>query len=326
MQATRGPSRVILITGASSGIGRASARALAERGEHLILVARGVERLEATAAECRALGASSATVCPVDVADADGVDALWRRAVSDFGRIDGVVHSAGVAAYGRFTDIEPAVLERVMATNLLGTANVSRAALRHFTDAGGGALVLVGSLLGKIATPYMSPYLTSKWAVHGLARALQLEFRGSPDIAVTLVSPGGVDTPIYRWAASSLGRQGQPPPPVDQPEKVAAAVVNALARPRREVSVGLSNHLVVLGFRVLPGLFDRMVTPLMEQFGLDTPAVSPHPGNAFSPQPDPVDEPYGQHQGSFVRAVRRTLNVTAGLLAAAGRRLSLRRG
>lgn len=279
--------RVVIITGASSGIGQATAHALAKRGDCLVLVARESDRLRATADDCASLGASSVIARAVDVSDRAGVEDVFARTIGDLGRVDGVVSSAGVAGYGRFTDIDPAVFDRVMTVNLMGTANVARAALRHFVDQGDGALVLVGSLLGKIATPYMSPYLASKWAVHGLARALQLEAREHPRVGITLVSPGGVDTPIYQWAATALGRQGKPPPPVDQPEKVARAIVAALDRPRREASVGLANGITLLGFRVLPGVFDRLVTPLMSRFGLDPEPGPDGPGNVFSTQPDP---------------------------------------
>ena len=151
------------------------------------------------------------------------------------------MHAATVVAYGRFEDVPAEVFDRSVEINLIGTANVARAALRQFRPRGGGRLVLVGSLLGKIATPYMSSYVTAKWGVHGLARTLQIEARQTPGVEISLVSPGGVDTPVYSQAASYLGRDGRPPPPVDPPEKVARAIVRALDRPRRDVSVGVAN-------------------------------------------------------------------------------------
>jgi short-subunit dehydrogenase len=305
--------RVVIVTGASSGIGRSTARRLAQRGDRLVLAARGVERLEAVAAECLALGAASVVARSLDVADRPSVEDLVTGTVVDLGRVDGVVHSAGIAAYGHFADVDPAVFERVLAVNLLGTANVARAALRQFRTQGGGALVLVGSLLGKIATPYMSPYLTSKWGVHGLARAIQIEARQYPGVGVSLVSPGGVDTPIYRWASTALGRHGQPPPPVDQPEQVARAIVAALERPRRESSVGLANGVSVWGFRLLPGVFDRLVTPLMSRFGLDPEAAPDGPGNAFDALPGSTETAYGEGDGPGARLVRRALNAIAAL-------------
>ncbi|HST64046.1 MAG TPA: SDR family NAD(P)-dependent oxidoreductase, partial [Mycobacteriales bacterium] len=249
--------RVVVITGASSGIGRATAQRLARRGDRLVLAARSEEALRATAGEC---GGAETLVVPTDVADPAAVDALFAAAVARFGRVDAVVHSVTVVAYGRFDEVPGPVFDQVIAVTLTGAANVARTALRAFRDGGGGQLVLVGSLLGKIATPYMSSYVTAKWALHGLARTLQIEARQTPGIGVSLVSPGGVDTPVYRQAASYYGRGGRPPPPVDPPEKVARAIVRALDRPRRETSVGIANPVVVTGFRGLPFVYDRLVT------------------------------------------------------------------
>lgn len=232
----------MLVGGASGGIGRATALMLAARGDHLVLTARGAGRLEQIATECSGAGAASVQVLPADVTDRQAVEGVLDAVVERFGRVDGIVHTAGVAGYGRFVDVPPEIFERVLITNVNGTANVARAAMRRFAEQKeGGHLVLVGSLLGKIATPFMSPYVTSKWAVHGLVRVLQIEARTMPGVEISLVSPGGVDTPIYRWSATFLGRQGQPPPPVDPPEKVARAVVAALGKSHREMSVGVAN-------------------------------------------------------------------------------------
>ncbi|MEP6981183.1 MAG: SDR family NAD(P)-dependent oxidoreductase, partial [Nakamurella sp.] len=212
--------------------------------------------------------------------------------------------------YGRFEDVPPEVFDRVMQTNLIGTANVARAALRHFGVHGGGDLIVVGSLLGKIAVPSMGSYVTSKWAVHGLARILQLEARQTPGVRVSLVSPGSVDTPAYSQAANYTGWQGRPPPPVDKPEKVARAIVNAVGRGRRDRSVGLANELVVLGFRVFPAVYDVLVTPLVKLAALSRTSVEPGPGSVLHPQPAGEAE-----HGSWGRHWLR--GVTAGSVAVA---------
>jgi NAD(P)-dependent dehydrogenase (short-subunit alcohol dehydrogenase family) len=198
-----------------------------------------------------------------------------------------VVHSAAALAYGRFEDVPPEVFDRSIATTLIGTANVARSALASFQATGGGSLVVLGSLLGKISTPYMSSYVTAKWGVHGLGlvRTLQIEARSTPGTSVSLVWPGGVDTPVYLQAGTYLARHGRPPPPVDSPEKVARVVERALWRPRRESPVGVANHLVVTGFRLAPAVFDRIVTPLMRAGGLSRGAAQNAPGNVLSPQP-----------------------------------------
>jgi short-subunit dehydrogenase len=198
-----------------------------------------------------------------------------------------VVHAAAVAAYGRFTEIPTEVFDQVQRINLLGTANVARTALRHFDTRQQGHLVLFGSLVGKISTPYMSPYVTSKWAVHGLARTLQAE-RVGERVHVSLVEPGGVSTTIYDDAASYLGVQGKPPPPVYDAERVARAVVSLIERPRRERSVGLLNPVISAGFRLFPAVYDRIVAPLVSRLALADEPVADHTGNLFEPQPEPL--------------------------------------
>ena len=178
------------------------------------------------------------------------------------------VHAAAVVAYGRIEDVPAEVFDRVR-TNLLGAVQRRAArALRFFARQGDGTLVVVGSVLGKIATPYIgSVQFAGKWGVHGPGAHPADRGPGHARVRISLVSPGGVDTPICALAGSCTGRVGRPPPPVDPPEKVARAVVRAIGRPRREVSVGLANGLTVTGFRLLPGVFDLLVTPLMRWGG-----------------------------------------------------------
>jgi len=278
--------RTVLITGASSGIGRAAAHLLADRGAQLVLAARSAESLEQAQQECVARGAGGVLVVSTDVVDASAVESLFSRAFSEFGSVNGVVHAAAVLAYGQFVDVPPAVFDRTLATNITGTANVAREALRHFQDQEGGSLVVVGSVLSKMTAPFMSPYCTSKWAVQGLVRTLQIEARGVPGIDISLVSPGGVNTPIYDQAGTYSGHPGRPPPPVYSPERVAARAVQALDRPQRDLNVGIANPLMVFGFRALPGVFDVLAGPMMRLLGQGRAAVGPNPGNVHEPVPD----------------------------------------
>jgi NAD(P)-dependent dehydrogenase (short-subunit alcohol dehydrogenase family) len=274
----------VLIVGASSGIGRATAHHLARRHARLALVGRSTARLSDVGLECRELGAGQVVLLPMDVTDSAATDRTVNDAAAAFGRLDAIVHCAAVLAYGRFEDIPAEVFDQVIRTNLCGTANVARAALRQWGVQGGGRLVIVSSLLGKVAIPYSSPYVTSKWAVHGLARVLQLEARRTPGVEVIVVSPGSVDTPIYARAGNYFGRPGRPIPPIDRPERVAAAIVRTIDRPRRERSVGRANHIEVIAFRLLTGVFDRLVGPVTRLFGFRRKQLSePHPGNIFEP-------------------------------------------
>ncbi len=277
---------VAIVIGASSGIGRSTARLLAERGAAVVLVSRDRIRLERVADECRAAGAAAVTVDPVDVVDGDGVDRVVAAALARHGRIDLVVQSAALMAYGRIEDLPPAVFERVVDVSVKGTANVARAVLpRLRAQEGGGTLVVVTSLLASVPVPLLGAYITAKWAQLGLSRVLQLETRDAPDVHVCTVAPGAIDTPIYQQAARfGVGVPG-PPPPVDPPEKVARAIVACLDRPRRARNVGPVNRIVVTGFRVVPALFDLLVGPLFRHtLSGDGPTTTE--GNLF----DPADE------------------------------------
>ena len=274
-----------MITGASSGIGRATALQLAERGARLILASRSRAALEQVAAQCRELGAT-VHVVPTDVLDAAAVDALVGTALTEHGRLDACVHCAAVVAYGRFEDVPTEIFDRVIATDVLGTANVARAALAVMRSRRTGTLVLMGSVLGKISTPYMSSYVASKAAIESLARVLTIEQRDLPDVNVCVVSPGSVRTPVFRQAANYAGRYGRPPPPIVSPEHVAAKIVKLLDKPRPRTNVGPANRLMVFGATVTPRLFDAIVGPMMRVLGLSRTPVAPHAGNVLSPTPE----------------------------------------
>ncbi|HET8988714.1 MAG TPA: SDR family NAD(P)-dependent oxidoreductase [Humibacillus sp.] len=280
-----GRRRRALITGASSGIGRATALQLASEDWDLVLVSRSVAALGDVVDLC-AQRRSHALLVVADVGDEDAVGRAFAVAERELGGLDVVIHSAAALAYGRFEDVPSDVFHAATEATISGTVHVARAALRSFRSHGDrGSLIVVGSLLGKIATPFMSTYVTSKWAVHGLVRTLQIEARATPGISISLVSPGGVDTPVYRQAGSYLGVHGRPPPPISSPEQVAAAVVRSIESPRRERSVGPVNPLVVLGFRAIPAVFDSLVTPLMRRGGLSREPVEATPGNVLAPSP-----------------------------------------
>ncbi|MEI2786351.1 MAG: SDR family NAD(P)-dependent oxidoreductase [Candidatus Nanopelagicales bacterium] len=264
-----------LITGATSGIGLATATMLAERGADLVLMGRNLDSLEKVQAE---LGQACVLVAG-DVRETADVERAFAAVP---GPLDGVVHAAAVAAYGRFEQIPPDVFTATVATTLLGTITVARAAITRFIAQGGGRLVVVGSLLGDISVPYMSPYITAKWGVHGLVRTLQQETRGS-GIDISLVSPGGVDTPIYDNAATYLGVKGQAPGKVQSAQECATRVVSALHRPRRQVQSGPLNRIARVGYRLVPAVFDAAVGPVMRWQGLHPDPVAATPGNVFSP-------------------------------------------
>ncbi len=278
---------VVLVTGASSGIGLATAQAVSRRGDHVVLAARDPGALERAAQQCRGSGAASATVVPTDVGDDDAVRRLVAESLTVAGRLDVVVHAAGVVAYGRTEEVPAEVFDGVLRTNLAGSVNIARHVVPELRRRQQGHLVLVGSVIGHLGVPGMSPYVLSKWGVRALARQIQLENRDQPRLRVVYVAPGGVDTPIYKLAGTYAGHVGRPPPPVMKPERVAARILKSVDQPRKRIQVGLANDVMRLGFSAMPGLFDLLVGPMFSVAAQDlTEPAPPSTGNVLSPTPD----------------------------------------
>lgn len=252
----------ILVTGASSGIGRACALLLSTRGETLVLAARREETLEEVARECLAAGAGGVEVVPTDVTDDDAVARLVGACTRGGRRLDGVVHCAGIVTYGRTEDTSAEDFALVVSVNLLGAANVARHVVPVMREQRGGSLVLVGSLLGQLAVPEMTPYVVSKWGVRALARQLHLENLDVPGLRVVHVSPGSVDTAIYDNALDSAGAVNAPPPPTISPERAARTVVARLDGGRRSSQTAWLNYALLGAFRGAPWVWDRAVGPV----------------------------------------------------------------
>lgn len=181
----------VLVTGGSSGIGRAAALRFAARGDRIALVARSEQALAAAAEDCRRVGAAQVLTLTADVASQQEVEAAVDAAIEAFGALDVCVHGAAVAAYGRLDDIPAEVYDRVLDVNVKGTVHVARAVLRHFRSEQAGVLILIGSVLGRISAPYLSAYGVSKWAIRSLARVLHLEARDLPVCTCARCGPAG---------------------------------------------------------------------------------------------------------------------------------------
>lgn len=275
--------RVVLVTGASSGIGEAVVRRAAQHGDHVVLLARGRKALERVSADCERLGAASTLVAPTDVGDDAEVAAAVAAAIARHGRLDVVVSCAGVVAYGRIPDVPADVFDGVVTTNLLGPVNLARHVLPVLRAQDAGSVVLVGSVIGHIAVPDMAAYVVSKWGVRGLVRQLRVDNRDRPGVRIGYVSPGGVDTPIYRQAATYGDSVGRPPFPVSSPERIAERVLDVADHAWRGGQVGISNDVIRAGFTTLPWVYDRLVGPLFSVVAQDLVApVVRGPGNVLA--------------------------------------------
>ena len=246
---------VVVITGASSGIGRATALRFAAKGARLVLAARGAESLEEVARECRKRGAKAIAV-PTDVTDVGQVEELAARAVQEFGRLDVWVNNAAVGAFGLLTEIPPKDFQRVLDVNISGYVNGARAALPRLRAQASGALINVASIVSEIPLPYSAAYSISKAAVRALSVSLRSELarEGVAGVEVCSVLPATIDTPFYQNAANYTGRRPMAMPPVYTAERVAKAVARLVDHPRREtVAGGLAGRLLVLQHKVAPG-------------------------------------------------------------------------
>lgn len=276
-------SEVVLVTGASSGIGEETAVRYAGRGARVVLAARSEDALHRVAEKCRAAGAEAVLVHPTDIGTCAEVEELFDVAARRFGRIDIAVQSAAITAFGRFEDIPVEVFDNIIRTNLIGAANVARCALRCFQQTGSGHLVLIGSLLGTTAVPYQSGYVASKFALNGLVRSLRQENRQLPGVKIHGVYPGPVDTPVYRTASNYYGRTPRVPPTSVAPSTVVSAIVQATERRRSsERQVGLANRPAIAMYRLLPAVYDALVAPFLRAVAFTDEPTEPTEGNAFA--------------------------------------------
>lgn len=277
-----GEQSSVVITGASSGIGRATALEFARRGAKLTLVSRRAGELDQLAKECLRLGASGAQAEAADVADGAALRRAANSAIRRFGRVDVWVNNAGVGAVGRFTDTPLAAHERVIRTNLLGYVNGAYAVLPHFQQRRRGILINVISFGAFVATPFAASYAASKYGLRGFSESLRAELSGYRDIHVCDVHPGFVDTPGIQNAANYTGHALRPTPP-DRPEEVADAIVRLASRPREVVHVGAVSKLAPLGYALAPKLGRWAVTRAMQVGLARTPPTASGPGGLFRP-------------------------------------------
>jgi NAD(P)-dependent dehydrogenase (short-subunit alcohol dehydrogenase family) len=291
------PGKVVVVTGASGGIGRACARAFAARGDKVALIARGVTGLEAARRDVEEAG-GTAFVYAADVADHDQVERAAEEVEAALGPIDVWVNCAFTSVFAAFTDIEPDEFRRVTDVNYHGYVHGTRSALTRMLPRDRGAIVQVGSALAYRGIPLQSAYCGSKHALQGFNESLRTELlHRKSNVRVTMVQMPAVNTPQFSWVLSRLPRQAQPVPPIYQPEVAARAVLYAADHPRRrEYWVGGSTVGTLLANAVAPGLLDRYLARTgFDGQQTDAPRDPDQPTNLWEPADGATGRDFGAH-------------------------------
>ena len=311
---TRLSNSVVVVTGASSGIGRATALAFARRGAAVVLAARREDPLLDLVDECRTAGAKAIAI-PTDMSDWDAVQLLAGLAVDTFGRIDTWINNHGVTMFGAFEDCPLDDFRRVIEVDFFGTVHGCRAVLPIFRRQRSGVIINMGSMVSVMSEPYVSAYVAAKHAVRGLGMSLrqELALKGAKNIHVCTVMPATIDTPFFQHAANYLGRAAKAMPPVYTPERVAETCVSLASRPRREVFVGQAARQMWMQFLMAPGVTERQMATMTDRFHVYQDKHTPHTsGNLY----DPMPEGTGVTGGWGGRAGERTRRLAAFGIAA----------
>ena len=278
--------RVVVVTGASAGVGRATARAFAREGAHVGLIARDTEGLHVAAREMSELGGRGLAV-PTDVADADQVEAAAARIEQELGPVDVWVNNAMTTIFGRLSDVTPAEYKRATEVTYLGTVYGTMAVLKRMLPRDKGNIIQVGSALAYWSIPLQSAYCGAKHAIAGFTDSLRTELiHDKKNIHLTMVQLPAMNTPQFTWCRSKMPRQPQPVPPIFQPEVAAERIVWASHHRRREVFVGAPTVLAIEANKVAPGVADYYLGRTgfdSQQTGEEVP--KDRPDNLFEPVP-----------------------------------------
>ena len=328
--------RIVVVTGASAGVGRAVVRAFAEQGADLALIARGRAGLDAARQEAEAAG-SRVLVIPLDIADSEAVEAEAAQVESELGPIDVWVNNAMTSVFSPVKETTADEFRRVTEVTYLGYVHGTLSALRRMLPRDQGTIVQVGSALAYRAIPLQAAYCGAKHAIEGFTESLRCELlHDKSNVRVTMVQMPALNTPQFGWVRSRLPNFPQPVPPIFQPELAAEAVLWASERTPREVVVGGSALQAVYGNRVTPGLIDRFLARTnFEAQQTDRPVAADRPDNLWAPLDDLED--MGAH-GAFDerakgssplwwarRRLRLLIAVALGAVGGAGAGLAARR-
>ena len=284
---------MIVITGASAGVGRATAQAFAARGDKIGLLARGADRLDEAEADMRARGAAAALAIPTDTGDWDAVAKAADRIERELGPIDVWVNDAMTSVFAPFMEIEPDEFRRVTEVTYLGYVHGTRAALEHMQPRNRGRIIQIGSALAYRGIPLQSAYCGAKHAIQGFTESVRCELEHDQSgIKITMIQLPAVNTPQFDWVLSRLPRRAQPVPPIFQPEVIARAVVHASEHYRREYWVGWSAIRAIVAQRFMPDVLDRVLARTGYSSQQTQERANPdRPYNLW----EPVDGDWGAH-------------------------------